>query len=135
MLPVAPLPWLIGPLAALSVRCLTPKVSMAHHHPVASPPILWGIETVVRERLGNATSVIKCRPREVVFEYPFSPADTVSYYLQYYGPTLRAYANCSPEKQVLLRCDLERLWSDHNQATDGTTHEISEYLEVVATRA
>ena len=98
-------------------------------------PILWGVETVVRERLGKVTSSIKCTPREVIFEYPFSPVDTVNYYLQYYGPTLKAYANCSPEKQVLLRHDLEKLWSDHNQATDGTTRVISEYLEVVAIRA
>jgi len=103
--------------------------------PGSISPILWGTEAVVRERLGDATSAIRCTPRKVVFEYPFSPAESVNLYLTYYGPTLRAYANCSPEKQALLRRDLEKLWSDHNQATDGTTRVISEYLEVIAIRA
>jgi len=29
---------------------------------------------------------------------------------------------------------LERLWAEHNQATDGTTLVAGEYLEVIATR-
>jgi hypothetical protein len=33
-----------------------------------------------------------------------------------------------------LRRDLERLWSEHNRAMDGTTHVESKYLEVVAIR-
>ncbi len=98
-------------------------------------PILWGVEETVRERLGQDTTAIKCTPRQVVFEYPFSPAETVEFFFQYYGPTLRAYAACSPEKQIALRQDLENLWSAHNQATDGTTYVVSEYLEVIATRA
>ncbi len=103
--------------------------------PGSISPILWGVEATVKERLGYGTSAIKCTPREVVFEYPFSPAETVEYYIQYYGPTLQTYAACSPEKQVVLRRDLENFWSAHNQATDGTTRVISEYLEVIATRA
>lgn len=98
-------------------------------------PILWGVEETVRERLGPGASDIKCTPRKVMFEYPFSPAEAVEFFFKYYGPTLRAYAACSPEKQVALRQDLENLWSEHNQATDGTTYVESEYLEVIATRA
>jgi hypothetical protein len=37
--------------------------------------------------------------------------------------------------QVALREDLARLWSEHNRATDGTTHVDGEYLEVLARRA
>lgn len=103
--------------------------------PGSISPILWGVESTVRERLGYGTSAIECTPRQVVFEYPASPAETVNLYLEYYGPTLRAYAGCSPEKQVLLRRDLENLWSAHNRATGGTTYVISEYLEVIAIRA
>ncbi len=33
-----------------------------------------------------------------------------------------------------LRGDLEQLWTEHNNATDGTTRYESEYLEVVALR-
>jgi SAM-dependent methyltransferase len=102
--------------------------------PGSISPILWGVEATVRERLGGATVAIKCTPREVVFKYPSSPADAVDLYLEYYGPTLRAYAACSPEKQIMLSRDLVNLWTAHNQATDGTTCVISEYLEVIATR-
>jgi ubiquinone/menaquinone biosynthesis C-methylase UbiE len=98
-------------------------------------PILWGVEEKVQERLGQGTSEIKCTPRQVVFKYPFSPAETVEFFIQYYGPTLRAYAACDAEKKKALRQDLENLWSAHNQANDGSTYVVSEYLEVLAIRA
>gem|GEM_PF-4602003 len=34
-----------------------------------------------------------------------------------------------------LRRGLEQLWTQHNQAADGTTYVEGEYLEVVATTA
>lgn len=103
--------------------------------PGSVSPILWGVEETVRERLASDTTEIKFTTRQVVFEYPFSPAETVQFFIEYYGPTLRAYAACNLEKQIALRNDLEKLWSAHNQATDGTTFVVSEYLEVIATRA
>lgn len=103
--------------------------------PGMTPPPLWGVEEVVRERLKTAASEISCTLRKVYFRLPFSPAQTVDYFIQHYGPTNRAYAACSPEKQVALRQDLENLWSSHNTATDGTTCVESEYLEVLAIRA
>ena len=42
--------------------------------------------------------------------------------------------SADPDKQAALRGDLERLWSEHNKASDGTTQVDSEYLEVRATR-
>lgn len=103
--------------------------------PGSVSPILWGVEEKVQERLGQGTSEIKCTPRQVVFKYPFSPAETVEFYIQYYGPTLRAYAACDAERKIALRQDLEKLWSAHNQANDGSTYVVSEYLEVLAKRA
>jgi ubiquinone/menaquinone biosynthesis C-methylase UbiE len=103
--------------------------------PGMTPPPLWGVEEVVRERLKAGTSEISCTPRKVLFRLPFSPAQTVDYFIQHYGPTVRAYAACSPEKQVVLRQDLENLWASRNTATDGTTCVESEYLEVRAIRA
>jgi ubiquinone/menaquinone biosynthesis C-methylase UbiE len=103
--------------------------------PGSVSPILWGVEETVRERLSAGTTEIKCTTRPVAFAYPFSPAETVQFFIEFYGPTLRAYAASSPEKQIALRHDLENLWSKHNQAIDGTTYVVSEYLEVIATRA
>lgn len=113
------------------------KTVSAHVPPAPgmTPPPLWGVEEVVRERLKVGTTEISCTPRKVLLQLPFSPAQTVEYFIQHYGPTNRAYAACTPQKQVALRHDLEKLWSSHNTATDGTTCVESEYLEVLATRA
>ena len=103
--------------------------------PGSVSPVLWGMEEKVQERLDQGTSEIKCTPRKVVFKYPFGPAETVEFFIKYYGPTLRAYAACDAERKLALRQDLEKLWSAHNQASDGSTYVVSEYLEVLATRA
>jgi SAM-dependent methyltransferase len=103
--------------------------------PGMAPPLLWGVEEVVRERLKTGTTEITCTPRKVLFRLPFSPAQTVEFFNRYYGPTNRAEAACPPEKQAALRQDLEKLWSSHNTAIDGTTCVEGEYLEVRAIRA
>jgi hypothetical protein len=38
----------------------------------------------------------------------------------------------SPSPCEGLQRDLEKLWTDHNRASDGTTRVQSEYLEVIA---
>ena len=72
---------------------------------------------------------------KVHFIYPFPPAETVEYYRTYYGPIKRAFEALPEEKQQALHAELEALWAQNNQASDGTTFVESEYLEVVATRA
>ncbi len=52
----------------------------------------------------------------------------------YYGPTQRAFDALDTDGQAALRSDLERLWTEHNQATENTTYVEGEYLEVTATR-
>jgi hypothetical protein len=70
-------------------------------------------------------------------EFPLGPAEVVEFWRVYYGPTNRAFAALAadPAGHAALRAGLERLWSGHNKATDGTTRVESEYLEVLATRA
>jgi hypothetical protein len=68
------------------------------------------------------------------FKYPFPPAEVVEHFRMYYGPTQRAFEALDADGQALLRNDLERLWAEHNQATDNTTLVEGEYLEVIATR-
>jgi hypothetical protein len=57
------------------------------------------------------------------------------FYRANYGPVSRAFASLDDQGQQKLRADLAGLWSEHNQATDGTTKVDAEYLAVVATRA
>ena len=98
-------------------------------------PIQWGSEDIARERLGTGTELQFHRPH-IALKFPFAGKELIEFWRQYYGPTNRAFAALasSPEKQEALHNDLERLWTDHNQNTDGTTCVESEYLEIHAIR-
>ena len=112
------------------------KATAAHVPPPSVPsPLLWGDEAAVRERLREGVAELHFHPRAVAFRLPLTPEQTVDFFREWYGPTLRAFAALDTGGQAALRRDLTRLWSEHNLATDGTTHVESEYLEVVATRA
>ena len=98
-------------------------------------PIKWGDEKTVRERLADGIADLKLTRRMCPFKYSFAPAEVVEFFRLYYGPTQRAFAALDDAGQAALRSDLERLWSEHNQAGDNTTDVNGEYLEVVATRS
>jgi SAM-dependent methyltransferase len=95
-------------------------------------PLLWGTEQAVRERLGIGVSSLTVTRRIIAFEYALDPAGVVNEFIQWYGPTLRAFATLDAASRTRLRRELETLWSEHNRATDGTTRVQSEYLEVNA---
>ncbi len=98
-------------------------------------PVLWGDETVVRERLGHGVSELKMTRRHYRLTYPFPPADVVEFFRLYYGPTNRAVASLDEDAAAKLRGELEALWSAHNRGGDELTVVSSEYLEVIAIRA
>lgn len=98
-------------------------------------PVLWGDEATARQRLAGRVADLQLQRIAVEFEYPFSVPETIEFYRQYFGPVQKAFGRLSEEGRQALRRDLERLWEEHNQASDGTTHVQSEYLEVVATCA
>lgn len=114
------------------------KTTAAHvpPSPLMPSPVLWGDEGTVHERLRENISDLRLTRRLISFKFPFAPADVVEFWRVYYGPTQRAFEALTDnhEKQAALRRDLERLWLEHNQAKDNTTHVESEYLEVIATR-
>jgi SAM-dependent methyltransferase len=111
--------------------------TMAAHVPPPQglpSPTLWGNEEVVTERLGDHVLDLQMTPRLYPFKYPFGPAQVVEFFREYYGPTNRAFNSLDADKQAALRHDLEQLWSQRNQAVDGTTYVESEYLAVQAVR-
>ena len=95
-------------------------------------PLLWGTEEAVHERLGAGLRSLTFARRLMTFEYPMGPGEVVDYFRLWYGPTLRAFGTLDDTRREGLRRELERLWTEHNLATDGTTRVVSEYLEVVA---
>jgi SAM-dependent methyltransferase len=94
-------------------------------------PLLWGTEEAVRDRLGAGCESLTFSRRLISFEYPIPPEQVVTEFRLWYGPTLRAFASLEDEGRESLRRDLERRWTEHNRADDGTTRVESEYLEVV----
>lgn len=98
-------------------------------------PILWGDETVVRERFRNKASDIQCRLRFYQLEYPFGPEAVVDFFRDNYGPMTRAFASLSPEGQAQLKDELTALWTENNRAPGNGTLVDAEYLEVIAVRS
>ena len=98
-------------------------------------PVLWGVEETVRERFGEGISKLETKTQNIHWVFPFSPAEVVEHFRLYYGPTQKAFGLLDENGQLALRNDLEKLWTENNQATDGTTVVDAEYLEVRAVRA
>ena len=97
-------------------------------------PLLWGTEECVRERLGSGLSSLMLTRRIITFEFALDPASVVNEFIQWYGPTLRAWSSLDEAGKRALRRELEVLWTDHNRADDGSTRVQSEYLEVMGVR-
>jgi ubiquinone/menaquinone biosynthesis C-methylase UbiE len=96
-------------------------------------PVLWGEETIVRERFRDIGTV-RCSLRMLRFEYPFPPDAVVDFFRMNYGPMLRAFGSLNESDQESLRQELTNLWAKHNQATGHSTAVDAEYLEVIAIR-
>jgi SAM-dependent methyltransferase len=103
--------------------------------PPVPPPVLWGHEETVKQRLGHGAKHVSCTRQQLQFSYPFPPRETVAFFRQYFGPTQMAFARLDEAGQDALAAQLERLWAEHNTAEDGTTAVKGEYLDVRAVRA
>lgn len=113
------------------------KTNAKHVPPPAGmpSPVLWGSEGTVRERLSDGIADLQMTRRKIEFTYPFGPTEVVEHFRKYFGPTQKAFESLDVGGQDALRNDLVQLWTENNQATDGTTRVESEYLEVKAIRA
>jgi len=119
----------IGKMFAVFKRHITPPAGVPS-------PMLWGDETVVRERLQAGVIGLRLTRRVAHFCFPFDPAGTVEFFRQYYGPTQRAFASLPAEAQAVLRADLEDLQSRYNVSTRAhQTETPAEYVEIQAWRA
>ena len=104
--------------------------------PPMPTPVLWGNEDVVRDRFGAGLSKLRLTRVKYRFDYPFSPAGTVDFFSQFYGPANRAFAALGESDREKLRAELVDLWTKHNQASESDRTVVDgEYLEVIGTRA
>ena len=97
-------------------------------------PLMWGTENTVKERFVEGISDLQLNRRKIDFTYSFGPAEVVQQFIEFFGPTVKAFGSLDADGQAALRKDLEDLWAENNRATDGTTQVESEYLEVRATK-
>jgi ubiquinone/menaquinone biosynthesis C-methylase UbiE len=97
-------------------------------------PLLWGDETVVRQRFEKGTSNLRVTRRFYQFEYPFPPETVVEFFRENYGPMSRAFASLDAEAQSQLKAELVALWASNNRGEGNGTIVDAEYLEVIASR-
>jgi SAM-dependent methyltransferase len=103
--------------------------------PSVPPPILWGDESIVRQRLGPGTKQISCIRQNATFSYPFPPKEVVEFFRKNFGPTQVAFSKLDEAGQAALAAQLEQLYREYNLAKNGATEVQGEYLEVRAIRA
>jgi SAM-dependent methyltransferase len=117
-----------GKMFRLTSRYLPPPVELP-------APTLWGDEAVASLRLkSHGVKVESTRRHTIFFDYPFPPREVVQFFRDYFGPTKVAFSRMDEVRQTEYRDDLEKLWSEHNQARSGRTLIQNEYLEVIGTR-
>lgn len=98
-------------------------------------PMLWGVEEHVTERFVNAGI-----PKENIsfvrdtftFEAPYSPAEFLNNFKNYYGPTMNAFEAAEKNGRALdLQTELETLFVSQNKSNDKNKTSIpANYLRV-----
>jgi 2-polyprenyl-3-methyl-5-hydroxy-6-metoxy-1,4-benzoquinol methylase len=113
------------------------QVSARHVPPPPGilPPVLWGDDAVVRQRLDAGFTEIETSLVPLIFDMPTSPAGAVAFFRRYFGPTQMAFSRLDEGGQTALTKDLEDLWSGANTGTEpDRTLVPNEYLKVTAVR-
>jgi SAM-dependent methyltransferase len=118
----------VAQLAGLVGRIQPPPPQMI-------PPVLWGVENAVRERLREGVKELHLARRPYSLAFPFGPDATAGMYIQHLGAVQRPYAALDAQRQADFRRDLIQIITENNRAGDGTTRLETECLEVLAIRA
>lgn len=96
-----------------------------------TPPPRWGDEAFIRDLFAGDDVTITRATNP--FRFP-SIEEYMTFFEDNYGPTKRAKEKLTPEgRWEQLREDLRALYTEMNEATDGTLHIESEFLLAVVT--
>ncbi|GAB3496519.1 hypothetical protein GCM10027341_15440 [Spirosoma knui] len=98
-------------------------------------PMLWGVESHVIERFGQAgipKENISFERATYTFQAPFTPAEFLARFKNYYGPTMNAFEAAEKNgKAEELERELKDLFASQNQSATGDTTSIpATYLQV-----
>lgn len=102
-------------------------------------PMLWGVEEQVIERFekaGVSKENISFSRDTFTFNAPYSPADFLETFKNYYGPTMNAFEAAQKEgKDKALKAELETLFKNHNQnKNENETSIPATFLKVTITK-
>lgn len=105
--------------------------------PGVAPPVLWGDDATVRQRLAGGFREIRTEIVPILFDMPMDAAGAVNFFRTYFGPTKVAFIRLDEAGQRAYAADLEALWSSANTAHDPAKQVLvrAQYLQVTATRA
>jgi SAM-dependent methyltransferase len=100
--------------------------------PGLKPPMMWGNEDYVRSLFEPTGAELAFERHMVTFEHE-SPEGWLEYNERVLGPTIMAKEALEPQgKWDSLREELVKLYTDGNEAQDGTFRARAEYLLTVA---
>jgi len=114
------------------------KISSAYMPPPPEgfiSPMLWGKEENVTERFVNAgikEENISFEKASFEFIAPYTPAEFVEVFKNYYGPTMNAFEAAEKNgKTADLQAELNELFNSQNKSTDlGSTNIPANFLKV-----
>jgi len=100
--------------------------------PELRPPLLWGTEDHLTSLFNGSGAQLRFERLMVDFKHD-SPESWVEYYERVLGPVIMAKAALTPQGTwEQLRADLIELYTNANEAKDGSFNAPAEYLLTVA---
>ena len=125
--------WTPRSMPAQMFKCVA---SVVPPPPDFVPPVLWGDEDTVRERLGENFTGIRLTHRIYPqWRYNFGAADLVELFRTHFGPVKRAFETVYENSRAELHQHLEQIFAINSETENGVlTITNGEYLEVIATR-
>lgn len=102
--------------------------------PGIRPPVEWGVENIVLERINDKASHLQMERRMLRQRMPMSAVEVVDYFIKYFGPTNKLYELLNDKYKSDLKNKLFKLFSEHNLSKTGTVEIDAEFLEIHAVK-
>lgn len=99
--------------------------------PAVESPLRWGTHEGLNELLGAGVRSMEHQHRTAL-QYYRSVDHAIEVFSTYFGPTIRALAECDPSEREDLLAGLRAVMDRYNRADDGTAIVENEYLQTVA---
>ena len=125
--------WTSASMPAQMFKCLS---EVTPPPPGFIPPVLWGDEDTVQQRLEKDFKDIHLsRKNYPQWHYPFDEHGVVNLFREQFGPAKRAFAAATELQEKQLYDKLFHIYRENSETNNGIlTITGGEYLEVIATR-